>query len=210
MPRQYAHSSGQRQASLPPHAPRRGWGLLTALAFCGSVHAAAMPPQAPSAAAPAGPRLVAGQTPTGVTPADWGSVQQQISAHQHRFVAQADGSVRADSPQQGWQARFDHSGMVLLHGGQTATPWQMRLRLHGVGYGKALAAPGKTPAMTMQGDQLHYRWSQQLTEWWTNGAQGMEQWFKLEQAPSGKRTADDRLTLKPRAAGRLPSARSRR
>ena len=101
------------------------------------------------------------QPPQGVAPAEWRSVQQQISAHQHRFVPQPDGSVQADSPAQGWQARFDGSGQVQVQGGQPAKPWQMRLKLQGVGYGPSLQAPGAAPVMTVQGDELHYRWSDQ-------------------------------------------------
>lgn len=177
--------------------PRTAHAALIASALLAAASAAAvLPHQSPGP----GRHAANGHPPAGVSAPEWQGIQRQISTHQHRFVAQPDGSVLANSPVQGWQARFDGRGGVWVKDDSAAQPWQMHLQLQGVGYGQSLQAPGAQPAMTVQGEyseRLHYRWSDHLTEWWTNGAQGMEQWFQLTQPPARVQgqPADAPLTL---------------
>ena len=177
--------------------PRTAHAALIASALLAAASAAAvLPHQSPGP----GRHAANGHPPAGESAPEWQGIQRQISTHQHRFVAQPDGSVLANSPVQGWQARFDGRGGVWVKDDSAAQPWQMHLQLQGVGYGQSLQAPGAQPAMTVQGEyseRLHYRWSDHLTEWWTNGAQGMEQWFQLTQPPARVQgqPADAPLTL---------------
>ena len=165
---------------------------------------------AQAAALPVSQQVAPGQVPQGVTASDWRAVQAQLAAQAYRFDAEADGGVRAANPAQGWRARFAPDGQVRVDGAHAGKRWQLGLRLAAIGHGVATRAPGDAPgalpAMSVHGEQLHYRWSPQLTEWWTNGPQGMEQWFRVEQPLPG-REGGAPLTLRLALAGDYDSAR---
>ncbi|MFT4196228.1 IPTL-CTERM sorting domain-containing protein [Ottowia sp.] len=134
-----------------------------------------------AAAVPAAPAPASAQLPA----ADWQQIQGLMQAHAYRFQPRPDGSVAAASPAQQWQARFERGGQVSLRGTAGGQPWQLGLQLTGIGYGSRLQAPGVAPAPSVEGDQVHYLWSEQLTEEWSNDARGLEQWFRLARRPAG-------------------------
>ena len=148
--------------------------------------ATALPTPSPSTP---GQQVAPGQVPQGLSASQWSGIQAQMQSHQYRVSAapQPLGGYQAANTELGLTAHFGTDGATRIQvSGNAAAQHtdQVSLQLSGVGYAQ-LQPVGTTPQLHAQGGQLHYRWSQNLTEWWVNEPGKLEQWFRLEQRPPG-------------------------
>jgi len=127
-------------------------------------------------------RQAASTPPAGLTTADWHAVRRLIAPSGYHPVAAADG-FNAANPRQGWRISFAPDGSVGLQPDQSAA-WRWGLRLAAVGYRTPQALTHPTH-LSASGPEVHYTWSDELTEWWVNRPTGLEQGFTLARRPAG-------------------------
>lgn len=105
---------------------------------------------------------------------------------------------QANNPNQNLQASFSRDGALIApRQSCTGTTWQMALKLHSIGYGKRLSQVAQGP-MRASGNRIEYARSvnlpnpqsafrlgrnPQLTEWYVNKPEGIEQGFTLSERP---------------------------
>ncbi len=118
----------------------------------------------------------------GLTTADWQAVRRLIAPSVYHPVAAAHG-FDAANPRQGWRITFAPDGSMGLQPDQNAT-WRWGLRLAAVGYSAPLPLTHPTH-LSASGPEAHYTWSDDLTEWWVNRPDGLEQGFTLARRPAG-------------------------
>jgi hypothetical protein len=127
-----------------------------------------------------------GQTPDGLTTAEWESIQAQIASGKYRAYPDAAGGYAAGNSAHGWQIAFGADGVTSLTPRQDGD-WQLGLQLTGYGYEGDLSGfenlTGLSPALEADGQTLTYRWDDTLSEWWINNANGLEQGFTLQARP---------------------------
>ena len=178
-------------------------GLVLALIFS----AVGITPAPAAVAAPADGRsqsISAGQTPDGLTAAEWGSIRQAVAAAEYHFAyhnADAGSSTPyywAPNRGQGWQTVFGAGGVQVRP--PSSEDWSWGLTLTGYGYAGALQAAA---APTLRADQatLTYQHDANLSEWWINTPQGLEQGFTLLHRPAG--SGQGALTIEMAVTGTL-------
>ena len=127
-------------------------------------------------------RQAASAPPAGLTTADWHAVRRLIAPSGYHPVAAADG-FNAVNPRQGWYISFAPNGSVGLQPDQSVA-WRWGLRLTAIGYSAPQALTHPTH-LSASGPEVHYTWSDELTEWWVNRPDGLEQGFTLTRRPAG-------------------------
>ncbi|MFZ6027424.1 MAG: choice-of-anchor D domain-containing protein, partial [Chloroflexota bacterium] len=157
--------------------------LLFLLAPFGHTQAAVRPP--------AGNRTPADDLPAGLTDAEWGEVQSQIEAGRYAFRPGAPASYRAANRAHALQADFTPQGLSVTSPGGA---WWLKLSLVAYGYRHALQAVGQ-PQLSAQDNRLIYAWDRNLSEWWLNTSDGLEQGFTLQYPPAFRLAADAALVL---------------
>ena len=99
---------------------------------------------------PGGP-LVSGEWAP--VPADWlQTVTRDIRAAEYRFSEKADGTLSAPNRAQGLRTSIDAGGIRVVPREEADDPWELRLRLIGVGHGNA-PDPIGTPKIFADGRQ---------------------------------------------------------
>ena len=127
--------------------------------------------------------LEPGQTPAGLTAAEWAGIQAELAAAPYQAEPADDGGYGAANPAQGWRIGYEADGWTRLRPGERATaPWAWGLRLTGYGY-QTLARLEKPAELEAAGPRLTYRWDANLSEWWINTAGGLEHGFTVRQRP---------------------------
>ena len=167
------------------------WLIVLALSaiLCGALLLGSLPHQPAQAAAPrtaAGQSqpIEPGQTPDGLSAAEWNGIQAQIAAGKYRAYASAAGGFVSANPAHGWQIAYGADGVTRLTPRQ-AGDWQVGLQLTGYGYeaDRSENLAGLVPTLAADGQTLTYRWDDNLSEWWVNRANGLEQGFTLRARP---------------------------
>jgi uncharacterized repeat protein (TIGR01451 family) len=171
-------------ATFVVHGMQSGWANST-FTFSGTNTIAARPPDAP----PLPVTTAESDIPAGLTAAEWESIQASVAEAEYRF-AYREGSgdalpaYYAPNRAHGWQTTFNTAGVHVTPG---ASDWTWNLRLTGYGYAEDLTGfknlSGLAPAMSAEDATLTYQWDANLSEWWVNAADGLEQGFTLLQRP---------------------------
>jgi hypothetical protein len=117
--------------------------------------------------------------PAGVSESDWIGLQAAYEDYRHRVVATPDGFA-ALNPGQAWVTRFDGRGMHVhpSHGG-----WLWGLELSSYGWGKHRHTVDAPRSSRAAGGSMEYVWDARLTEWYRNGARGLEHGFTIASRP---------------------------
>ncbi len=131
----------------------------------------------------------------------YGSLEEAMQAARYSVnpAMPAKQSFQADNPAQQLDAQFTRDG-VQLRPANDRQNWSLGMKLRGVGYGERLSnvTPGEVSA---QGNRVEIRHQSQIpnlksqiTEWYVNKPEGLEQGFTLDAAP-GERRAGEQLRL---------------
>ncbi|MEP7340229.1 MAG: putative Ig domain-containing protein, partial [Acidobacteriota bacterium] len=99
----------------------------------------------------------------------------------------------APNPAQQFESYFSENGMWIAQRQAAQPQWQFGMKLTGFGYGDAIMPVGVGEIST-QGERIEIRKSQ-ITEWYVNKPDGLEQGFTLSAPPTSKRNGRLRLNL---------------
>jgi hypothetical protein len=126
-----------------------------------------------------------GQTPAGLTTGEWDRIQAQIAAGHYCVYAADKGSYISSNPAQDWQISYGADGATTLTlRGSVVSAWRWGLQLISYGYGENRQNFENQPDLEANGHTLTYRWNANLSEWWVNTANGLEQGFTLQARPA--------------------------
>jgi hypothetical protein len=123
------------------------------------------------------------------------SLRQAFERALYGLEDSGHGQWRGSNDAQRLSIEFDSQGARLRHPLGSAG-----IHLAGLGYGDALEAPA-APKLTADGARLEYRRGD-LTEWYVNSRQGLEQGFTLQHKPGGA-AKDQPLTIALDVTGEL-------
>ncbi|HUS25488.1 MAG TPA: hypothetical protein VM369_11120, partial [Candidatus Binatia bacterium] len=126
-----------------------------------------------------------GQTPEGMTPGDWSSIQGQIAQAQYHAapLPSEPAVIAAGNARQQLTLRFDDKGAKVSPAG--TGDWS--LRVHTRSYGRAghsRAVPRTAPQASANRIAYEHR-ELGLTEWYLNSSAGLEHGYTLNAAPTG-------------------------
>ncbi len=117
--------------------------------------------------------------PASVSEEDWSSLRALFEAERHAAV-EVEGGFLTRNPGQAWTTRFHTRGA-------TTTPqsgeWTWGLELASWGFEGEPIAVGEADSVSAQGGEVSLRWGGALTEWWVNGATGLEHGFTVHGRP---------------------------
>ncbi len=118
--------------------------------------------------------------PDGVTAQDWSQITPLITAERYRFRDSASGH-RASSPGLRAIGTFDgRSGLIESRDGA----WQFGLALTSYGFdGEMREVKAPVFGACVDGQELSYGWTDEVSEWWTHDARGFEHGFHVWQRP---------------------------
>lgn len=125
-------------------------------------------------------------TPKGLSDNDWSSIRAAYEANRHAAVV-GDGGYEACNPGQQWRTRFDGRGFTVTPsaadcaGESPAWSWGLEL----VSFGRVGAERAVTTPLCVDADgrRVAYEWSDALTEWYINGARGLEHGYTVHARP---------------------------
>jgi hypothetical protein len=118
-----------------------------------------------------------------------GPVSRALAAGAPAYrISGSRGAFKAVNPTQHLRARFDRSGVHVSAG---AT--QLGLSVRDVGYGASLRAVGAVAPHMSSGRVVYAH--KGLSEWYSNGALGVEQGFTVQRAPKGQPTGPLTLSM---------------
>ncbi len=119
--------------------------------------------------------------PTGLAPSDWSIMRESIDAHRHAIEASHHG-FEANNPRFNWRARFDGRSALIE---PAARDWSFGLALNSFGFDgetRQLESPAFEPCV--DGQEVTYGWSAELSEWWINDRRGFEHGFTVHSRPA--------------------------
>ena len=167
-------------------------GRSSALLCCCAVAACAV--QEPT------PLAEPGGASSALVAADWWSgVQRGLADSEYQLAEEEGGALQFSNPAHALRARFEPGGggVVVAPGGGARGPlaegslgWELRLRTVGVGSEWREGACDGSGRVDLDGDCLRRaeRGSPGLREWWSNGEDGLEQgWVVDEPQEDGER-----------------------
>lgn len=126
-----------------------------------------------------------GETPDGLTGAEWGGIQAQIAAGKYRAYSNDDGGFVSANPAHGWQISYAKDGTTtLIPRDHEATTYRLGFKLSAIGY-KQLNSFRRPQQISAQGSTVIYQWNDRLRERWVNSQSDLEQWFILDKRPTG-------------------------
>jgi hypothetical protein len=99
----------------------------------------------------------------------------------------------ATNSAQQFDSHFSEKGVWIAERQSAQPQWQFGMKLTGVGYGDALTPVGDGE-ISAQGKRIEIRKSQ-ITEWYVNKPEGLEQGFTLSAPPASNRNGRLRLNL---------------
>jgi hypothetical protein len=123
------------------------------------------------------------------------TIRARVEATRYDISQTEPGPVavyQAINKAQDLRADFTSQEASVVASVSSGQPARTALRLSGVGYGTSLQPPGE-PQICVSGNRIEYC-RPMLTEWYVNGATGIEQGFLLE-SPPGPRSGDVKLVL---------------
>ncbi|MEZ5477274.1 MAG: FG-GAP repeat protein [Thiolinea sp.] len=175
------------------------WGLSGLLAACWLMSS---PVHALVESAPVNSTTVQpGEVPEGLNAGEWADIRRQIRMGRYKAFDNEQGGYKSANPRQGFHIDYGADGMTTLRPYDNQDAYRIGMRLDGVGYSE-LEAVNATPLALhseeigkANGSQVSYVWSENVTEWWVNQEDRLEQWFRLREAPQGK-VGDEPLRLR--------------
>ena len=138
-------------------------------------------------------KIEQGVVPQGLDDCSWSSIQDQIRMGKYKaFPNKADEGYHTSNPRRGFRIAFEESGTISIspyH--QKDEDYHINMRLTGLGYKQVqnLDGPKAVHAENIgqaSGSKVTYQWNDNLSEWWINQENRLEQWFYLKEAPKGK------------------------
>lgn len=142
-----------------------------------------------------------GVTPDGLSATEWSNILQQIAEGAYRAQPAGDGTYAATNRSHGWQITYGADGATQVRPNTNAAHWHWSLTLASYGYAEPITVQ-RPSALVADEQQLTYRWSADLAEWWKNGTTGLEQGFTIQRRPLGAR-AGQKLRVQMRVGGAL-------
>jgi hypothetical protein len=136
------------------------------------------------------PSARGGEAPApGLSDGAWPIMQAQISEAQYDFTWHELGQgFSAFNPDHGWQTTFSLKGAAVTSAAANDDSWQWALRLRSYGYeGNMTEMHPVIPAA--EKNRVEYAWDGNLSEWWINDVQGLEQGFTIRRRPSAASTS---------------------
>ena len=109
----------------------------------------------------------AAQSPSGLKVVDWNQIRAEHDRYRHTAFPDGDGFQSRNREQQ-WNARFDGHGFEIR---PDQGNWRWGLELIG----------NRKASVTVNKNRVTYAWSQNLEEWFLNGARGVEHGFTIRQ-----------------------------
>lgn len=117
--------------------------------------------------------------PVQLSPTDWSALRAAFEA-QRRAAMDVGAGFRARDPAQRWWLEFDGRG-VRAHPDEGTWTWGLELERWGFA-GNELEVDAIESAAAA-GPRVTYAWGGGLSEWYVNGARGLEHGFTLEHRP---------------------------
>ncbi len=130
-------------------------------------------------------KVLDASVPKGLNGTEWANIQAQIVSSSYKIQpADSEGNYLAANSAYGWHIAFTRQGVQVTP--RDANDWSWGLTLAGYGY-TDLARLGNSPSVGMStaAAALTYHWNDNISEWWINGPNGLEQGFTLQQRPAG-------------------------
>jgi RHS repeat-associated protein len=126
-----------------------------------------------------------GQTPAALSQKNWGELQKKLAALSYEINGSKD-ELWARDRQHGLRYHFLKDGLAIGPDVEKSEPKNW-LSLHTLAFGRHHQKQAIGPANWQKdGDFRIERQSQQLTEWYVNSAQGLEQGYTVSQKPKGQ------------------------
>ena len=143
-------------------------------------------------------QIEAGQTPEGVSKSAWQDIQTQIRLNKYKAYNTDSGGYKSSNPANGWHIDYGLDGTTTLSPLNIANEnsddnYHVSLRLNSVAYQNHTmdskdrsSSPifDKPLALSYENNRLNYRWNDNITEYWINSEQKLEQWFEIKQRPN--------------------------
>lgn len=128
-------------------------------------------------------------------------IQETILSNQYKFATNGL-TASALNPSQNLTLDYSKSGMTLSSSTPTET-WDLTLRLSGYGYQSSNFTQVFQPTeVTGEDERAYIEWDADITEWWINKSDGVEQGFTLERRPTVLNT-NDKLIVEMILSGSL-------
>ncbi len=140
----------------------------------------------------------------------YAALAEAISATRYQ-VNQQDGAWRAANPAQRLNAQFTPAQVRIAETAAAKPQWQFGVKLSGYGYGAELS-PVSEGEITSNGNRVEIRKAQisnsksEITEWYVNKPEGLEQGFTLNAPPSPSSHLKSPLRLALQLTGDLHAA----
>jgi hypothetical protein len=136
----------------------------------------------------------AGQVPDGLSKQDWSSIQRQVMLSKYKAFEKEDGSFTSSNIANGWHIGYGTDGRTSLTPYKyEESAYQISLKLNSIGY-RSKTIYEKPQKILSNSTRLTYQWSDNVKEVWTNSSNRLEQWFEIQQRPTGS-TQGQQLTL---------------
>ena len=157
-------------------------------------------PPEPDKSTIASQQVKPGEVPEGLTAAAWDSVQNQIRLSAYKARPNEAGGYDSANLANGFRIAYEADGTTTLRPAANSSDYHIGMRLSGIGYDdlQPMTAPTGLHSEALSqavGSKVTYTWSDNVTEWWINEENRLEQWFSLKEAPAG-READAPLRLR--------------
>jgi hypothetical protein len=121
-----------------------------------------------------------------VESSNWlGEARDLLAQAEYRFSSTSGGAVSAPNRAQGLRLRADSQGVQVSPRKRDGRSWDLGLALRGVGREGAMAAPGPAEIRADRERVEQRRDEIGLTEWYVNGAGGIEQGYTIDAQPVG-------------------------
>ncbi len=130
-----------------------------------------------------------GQVPVGIAQSEWHSIQSQVNQAAYQVYPSKQGGYTSSNPANGWHIVFGMDGTttVSAYDKSTAEDYRISLHLNSVAYQSSAANQvsgfAQPAGISFNGDRLNYHWNDDITEYWINSEQKLEQWFEIKQRP---------------------------
>ena len=109
-------------------------------------------------------------------------MQQKMASFSYLAQPEKDGSYKATNPVNNWQINFLPSGKTVLQPLSSRETYQIGIVLRAVNRQQF-----STPRWHGNDkNTFAYEWDDNVREWWTNSAEGIEQWFQINHPPEGR------------------------
>ena len=126
-----------------------------------------------------------------------GALGEAVNAARYKLneVKNSNGekAIEAVNPAQSMRASFTAQNVQVQSGSACQTPWQLGLQLKRVGYGNELHAV-RSGVLSAQGNRVEIQ-RDNITEWYLNKPEGIEQGFTLHARPTTTAQSSDELRV---------------